>query len=131
MRIYTVHVPTGAAADGFDDRESAAILIKEGFSWPAFFLAPLWALWHRLWLFLVVILVAGWALDAAARALAMSPAAESALGLGFLVWLGAEANDWRRRGLARRGYRMAGLAAGRDLVSAERRLFERGAGAGG
>ena len=65
MRIYTVHLPA-AAGDTGEDRAAAAVLVKEGFCWPAFFFAPLWALWHRLWLFFALVLAGGWAVTAAA-----------------------------------------------------------------
>lgn len=129
MRIYTVHLPAAAGETG-EDRAAAAVLVREGFCWPAFFFAPLWALWHRLWLFFALVLAGGWAVTAAAGYLALAPATEGALTVGFLVWVGAEANDWRRRGLARRGLRLAEIASGRSLVAAERRLFDRGVGAG-
>ena len=44
MNVYTVHL----RRHGLDpDRD--LLVVKEGFSWPAFFLSFLWALWHRLW----------------------------------------------------------------------------------
>jgi len=129
MRVYTVHLPAtaGENAEGMtaEDLAAEAVLVKEGFCWPAFFLAPIWALWHRMWLFCVLVLLGGWAVTAIGDLLALAPAGTGALEIGFLVWVGAEANDWRRRSLARRGHRLARVATGRDLAAAERRLFDR------
>ena len=44
MRFYTLH---WRGDKHFS--EGNLIVIKEGFSWPAFFLGPIWALWHKLW----------------------------------------------------------------------------------
>ncbi len=46
--IYTVHVRGRGRAD--DD----VVLVKDGFSWPAFFFSLIWALWHRLWFFALI-----------------------------------------------------------------------------
>lgn len=123
MRVYTVHLPA-MAGENAKDMAAEAVLVKEGFCWPAFFLAPIWALWHRMWLFCVFVLAGGAAVTAVGDLLALAPAGIGALEIGFLVWVGAEANDWRRRSLDRRGHRLAGIATGRDLAAAERRLFD-------
>ena len=41
--IYPAH----GRGRGRDDED--VVLIKDGFSWPAFFFSLIWALWHRLW----------------------------------------------------------------------------------
>ena len=45
-------------------RLSEYVFVKDGFSWPAFFLPILWILWHRLWLtlvwYIVFVLVVAW-----------------------------------------------------------------------
>ena len=43
--VYTVHMRRPALDPGTRLR-----LVKEGFSWPAFFFSFVWALWSRLWL---------------------------------------------------------------------------------
>ncbi|MDP6706632.1 MAG: DUF2628 domain-containing protein [Alphaproteobacteria bacterium] len=116
MRLYTVHRrPTPAAA------EPDLVLIKEGFAWPAFLLAPLWCLWHRQWLALLAYLVG----LAAAGALAslLDEAGQAALGLGYHWLVGASANDWRRQRLAAAGYRLGGVVAAAGIAEAEARLF--------
>lgn len=117
MRIYTVHELPGAPLDG-----AGIVLVKEGFSFPAFAFSWAWLLWHRLWiaaalwiaLIIVVSLVAQNLLGAEGAAICS---------LALQLMLGFEANDIRRWTLERKGYRMAGLAGGGNLEEAERAFF--------
>ena len=117
MRIYTVHELSGAPLDG-----AGIVLVKEGFSFPAFAFSWAWLLWHRLW-----IAAALWI----ALLIAVSLVAQNLFGaqgaavcsLALQLMLGFEANDIRRWTLARRGYHMAGLAGGGNLEEAERAFF--------
>ena len=118
MRVYTVHerpIPQGVDRD--------VVLIKEGFCWPAFFVTVLWALYHRLWLGVIVYLAAAAVLGVGIQAAGPDEVTETAVAVGFALVVGFEANDWRRRSLARRGYRLRGVAAGQNLEAAEQRLF--------
>jgi hypothetical protein len=119
LRFYTVYRrPTPARA------EPDVVLVKEGFCWPAFLAAPLWILWHRQWLALAAYLI-GLAL-AGAAAVFLDQAGQGVLGLGYHWLVGASANDWRRSGLARAGYRLLDVVKASGLVEAENRLFEGG-----
>jgi hypothetical protein len=53
------------------------------------------------------------------------------IGFALAVWIGFEANDWRRGALRRRGYAEIGVVAAPDRARAEHRAFELRAGAGG
>ena len=123
MRIYTVHEsPFWALAEeavpGAD-----VVLIAEGFCWPAALFTVLWAAWHRLWLVALAILGAGAALDAASALVPIGDAARTVLGLAVLLFIGFEANDWRRWTLERRGWRTVGIVAGHSRSEAEHRFF--------
>ncbi len=121
MRVYTVHIdPTSAA----DDR--AATLVREGFCWPAALFTVLWTLYHRLWLTTVALLAAAAVLGVAIAWFGLDPASQVVIEIGFLALVGSNAGDWRRRGLARRGYIPFGVVTGRDFAAAEQRLFDRG-----
>jgi hypothetical protein len=121
MSTYTVHVPP---------RESSArdleryVFVRDGFSFWAFLLAPLWMLWHRLWLALigyvviVVLLQIGLHLIGASTTVTFTAGALLALLVGF------EAATLRRMTLARRGWKNAGIVVGDDIESAERRFFD-------
>lgn len=120
MTIYTVLEPV----DG-RDVEGRTVFVKDGFSWPALFLAVPWLLVHRLWLVLIgyVATVAGLSLALAAIG-ADHPAAPIAW-LLFAVAFALSANGLRRWTLQRCGFRLAAVSGGRDLEEAERRHFER------
>jgi hypothetical protein len=119
-RIYTVHVRQWSAST---DRE--AVFVREGFSWGAFFFSVLWALRYRMWLTAIFLFVVSVALSLACDLLRLDPTSESAIGLALALIIGWEANDWRRRSLARRGYVTAAVIAAENLLEAERRFFAR------
>src|SRR5258708_6987549 len=52
MSVYTVHEPPLPAGAAASDVERFAF-VRDGFSWWAFLLAPLWMLRHRMWLVLI------------------------------------------------------------------------------
>jgi len=115
MRIYSIHYRAG---------DQDVVVVKEGFSWGAFLFTALWALWHRLWLTFLALLVLLLALDAAADLLGLSEAIASVIGLAVSVWIGYSANDWRRRGLERRGYVLSAVVAAQDGDAALRRYVD-------
>ena len=51
MKIFTAHRPPQAS-------QEEAVFIKEGFSWPAFFFPVIWLVLKRLWLPLIIYLLA-------------------------------------------------------------------------
>ncbi len=114
MRVYTIHV----RHHGLDpDRD--IVLVKEGFSWPAFFLTLVWALWKGLWGMALAIVGAYLVASGLAYALEPDPVSEAVLGLAFAGVIGFVANDARRRKLARGGYAFEGVIAAKDLEGAE------------
>jgi hypothetical protein len=118
MRVYTVHVPP------FSYRNGDPILIKEGFSWPAFLFGPLWALADRLWLVTVALVVVLLALGTVLETLGFDSTIQSIVSLAVAILIGAHGNDWRRRTLARRGFREAGVVAARTLDEALARYLD-------
>lgn len=120
MRTFTVHELSGAPADG-----RGIVFVREGFSWPAAIFTLFWLLAKRLW-----IAAACWfALSVAVMFLGVVLGATE--GLMFVVnivmqgCLAVAAHDIERWTLARRGYREVGVAAGDDLMAAERDFFRR------
>lgn len=119
MRVFSIHLRPSALSP---DRD--AILVKEGFSWPAFFFGPFWALWHRMWfaclgLFSVLI-----ALAVAEAILRLDPMTYSAVLVGFAAIIGFCGNDWLRNALSVRGWKMEGLSAAADRDGALRRFID-------
>ena len=120
MRFHTVHVRPGRPADDPD-----LVLVREGFSWPAFLFAPVWAPWHGLWLPLLFWVLASLVVGVVAGA--FDVAGQMAISLAFSILVGLHANDARRWVLARRGYRFDGVVAAPDGEAAARRYLDSGA----
>ncbi len=119
MRHYTVHLRRHGP-----DADSDLVLIKEGFCWPAFFLGPLWALWHRLWLAALVLLVADLGLSGTALLLRLDGLSQGAVSVGVVAIVGFVANDLRRRGLERRHYALAAVVSAAGREAAEWRFID-------
>jgi hypothetical protein len=115
MSVYTVHLQS-------DDAQEAAF-VREGFSWGAFLVAPLWLLRYRLWLaFLlwcaaIVLVFLG--------PLQLSPVAQEAAVLLIALLCGLEGRQWRRQKLLRQGKPVSDIVAGEELDDAEVRFFQR------
>jgi hypothetical protein len=123
MAVYTVHQPP-LRADRPAEPERFAF-VRDGFSFWALLLGPLWMLRHRMWIVLVCYL----AILAILGAVLRDPhdlVHVTAL-LGLLI--GLEAATLRRFTLARRGWTQIGLVVGDDLELAERRFFDSWVGA--
>ncbi len=121
-RVYTVHIRMWSNAA---DRE--AVFVREGFSWPAFFLTFVWALWHRLWLTALIVFAIAVALSLVMDFFGFDDVISTILTVAMAAIIGWEANDWRRRALERRGYVNAGVVAAPTLAEAERRFFAKSA----
>src|SRR6516225_10546240 len=123
MSVYTVHQPpldSGAAAT----EPYRFVFVRDGFSWWAFLLTPLWMLRHRLWLALAIYLLVSAALDAGLRALGVSVLVLVLAGLLISLLAGLEAGTLRRFKLERRRWRNIGVVTGDRLEGAERRFFD-------
>ncbi len=124
MRIYSVHIKRTGSDIGRDP-DRGLVLVKEGFSWPAFLLSGLWALWHRMWLWASVMIAANVALNLMFYVLGGDSVTQGALSFGVAVIIGMVGNDLRRRSLSFKDYREFGVVAAEDLPSAECRFFDK------
>ncbi len=106
-----------------------ARFVPEGFSWVAFvlsvvLLAPLWTLYHRLWLltaFIILFFVGLGYLQVEAWLDEMSG---FILHIGFSLWVGFGAYDWYGTVLRQRGYALSGVVMAPNLVGAQQRFFD-------
>ncbi len=98
------------------------VLVKDGFSWPAFFFGPLWALSNRMWVVGALVIVALIAIGMLTRSMD-GGAAQPWLLLGLALLLGLHGNDLRQWSLERSGYELTAIVGGADITDAERRLF--------
>jgi hypothetical protein len=120
MKLYSVHLPAGAPAALALER---AAFVKSGFSWSAFLVTPIWAIWRRLWLALGL-----WFALLAAIAVLAAVAHIGAFGGIVLYYIGAmafglEAERFRQSRLAATGYLLHGLALGGSVGDAEAGYF--------
>ncbi len=119
MKIFTIHAPMNS---GVDDPSRYAF-VRDGFHVWAFILAPLWMIWHRLWLVLfgyVAIIVV---IELALTMLGINALAGSWISLLFGFLVGLEASTLRRWTLARRGWNQIATVAARNLIEAEQRFY--------
>ena len=122
MAIYTVHQPPLRKQETAPDPERF-VFVRDGFSFWAFLLGPLWMLRHRMWLVLL-----GYIALMAAAQIAMSflrVSTASAFFAGFLLALliGLESGTLRRFTLGWRGWQPVGTVVGSDRDQIERRFF--------
>ena len=111
MKTFTVHEPAEPASDPLK-RADQLVFIKEGVAWLALFFPIIWLLVQRMWLVLVLFILAAIGISMAATSLGVNQqiAAWATIALGVL--LAFQANDLRRWKLDRKGYRMVAAVAG-------------------
>lgn len=118
--IYTIHLrPERPLSD------QKPLFLREGFSFKAFLLPLLWALYHRLWS--PALLLFGWQvlLMMALRGELIDTAGAGVLDLGVHLIAGFCAYDWLRSGLSRKGFILSDVAVADTRLNAEQRYFDR------
>jgi hypothetical protein len=127
MSVFTVHEPRrrGDAEPNLERFE----FVPERFHFWAFVLGPLWMLWHRIWLWLLLYLIALAGVLIGLRMLGAGTGLQLLALLLLAILVGLEAPALRRWALSRRGWTMVGVVAAADRDSAERRYFDSWAGA--
>jgi hypothetical protein len=118
MTTYSVYEPGKPPAD-LAERAERLAFVKEGFSWPAFFVPFFWLIYHRMWIELVLLMAL---LVALQLVLGLDQRGEALLGwasLAVSLLFAFEANDLRTASLERRGYNLAGVASGDSRDNAE------------
>jgi Protein of unknown function (DUF2628) len=121
MRVYSVHEPPVRGLDPLPDAERF-VFVRDGFYFRAFLFAPLWMLWHRMWLVLLIYLIVAAGADSAMHYAGIGDIFVAEFLLSFLI--GVEASTLRRFTLARRGWKNVGVVAGDGVEAAERRFYD-------
>jgi hypothetical protein len=101
-----------------NDRTAAeAIFLPDKFSWAAFVLTWVWALWNRMWIVAVL------ALSLMFIASALPAVPQFLLSLGVSILMGLHGNDLLGWSLTRRGLSEIGQSNGDSLEEAELRFY--------
>jgi hypothetical protein len=122
MAVYTVHQPPLREGEKAPDTDRF-VFVRDGFYVWAFLLGPVWMIWRRLWLVLVLYVVALIAIAVALRYSGANNWMQSLVTVAVMTLVGLEAGTLRRWTLGRRGWKNVGVVVGDDLESAERRFF--------
>jgi len=122
VALYSVYEP-GEPSANLVERADSLVFVKDGFSWPAFFLAPFWLLYHRMWLGLVLFVGGFILLDVVLSMNDVGEAVSGWAGIAYMFFFAMEANGLRRYSLERKGYELAGMALGGNREEAEVTFF--------
>ncbi|MFZ1416216.1 MAG: DUF2628 domain-containing protein [Defluviicoccus sp.] len=120
LKVYTIHLRQPVR-----DAERDIVLVREGFSWGAFLVSVLWALWNRLWLVAIVLMALGLLLPLVAGWVGLGTASGGVLSFALAVLAGLFGNDLKRWTMAGRGYAEVALVAARSPDEAQQRFGER------
>ena len=122
MTVFTVHQPSPRKHESVANPDRY-VFVRDGFYFWAFLLGPLWMLWRRLWLVLVIYLAVMAALQAGLWALGVSGIVKFAVAVLVAILVGCEAGTLRRWSLRRR-WTNVGLVVAPNQEIAEHRFFE-------
>jgi uncharacterized protein DUF2628 len=123
MPIYAVYQPPLRAAETSPDPERF-VFVRDGFYFWAFLLTPLWMLWHRLWLVLLIYVIVTVGLENAMQYVGAGPGSTAFAAFLVAILVGFEGGTLRRFTLARRGFSQVAIVGGSNAEAAERRFFD-------
>jgi hypothetical protein len=123
MPAYAVFEPPMRKRSAADHADRF-IFFRERFNLAAFLFGPLWMVWRRLWLVLIIYLVTVAVLVIGLLRIGIGPSACAAVVVLIQLLVGMEAASLRRWTLIRRGWRDCGIVIADDLELAERRFFD-------
>jgi hypothetical protein len=121
MSVYTVQAPPDLLGA---PELSRAVVLREGFSWPAFFFGTFWLIWKGLWLTAAIwiAIYAGLAWLVGSR---FSLFAAILVAFLLQLLLGLEANTLLRQKFTRQRYRLVDVVVADAPEVAERLSFPR------
>lgn len=123
MPVFTVYEPPLRRFDSESDPTRFAF-VRDGFSFWAFLLSPVWMLRYRMWLVLVGYLILAVAIGIGLHVVGAPMGARVLVGFLIALLVGIEAASLRRWTLSRRGWNSLGIVVGDDVEAAERRFFD-------
>lgn len=99
------------------------IMIKEGFSWKAFFFNTVWFIYHRMWKEIAILLLIGITFSFVAKLSSDFDKVTMQIALFFMVALNA--NNWLCEKIKNKGYEFAGIVFGSNATHAKLRFVKR------
>ncbi len=121
MASYSIYLPS---ADSSDDQTTAFRLLRDGVSVLAIAVPPLWLAFHRLWIPLMLYLVAMLALVLVTKLTGNEFLAALSVLPGLYLFL--EGQELRRGELERQGWRFGGVVEAANETEAELRFVNSG-----
>lgn len=112
MKLYSVLVKKNPA-----EKVEDIVLLKDGFSWLAFFFSGLWFLYYRMWKELLALVVANISFVFLAKI--SSNLDLFLLEIAFLIMVALNANYWRTEHLKKKGYEFVGITFGSSRIDAK------------
>jgi hypothetical protein len=125
MKLFSVHY-RHEDASSLSALADKAVLVREGFSWPALIFGPFWLAWRGMWLVLAFYVAVMLVVAAIARLFGLPDAAATIIATAINLLLALEGNDLLRWTLERRRYHERGVVLGNSLAEAEERFFAGG-----
>jgi hypothetical protein len=123
MIAFTVHEPPTPPADRIDRAERLEF-IRDGFAPLAAAIPPLWMAMNKLWMVLLLYLLAFMGVSLILSSLGVAPASIALINLAANVIIGFEADNLKRWTFARRGWAEVGTVVGKNRAECERRFFD-------
>lgn len=120
---FTVHEPPNHSSDRID-RAEALEFVRDGFTYSAAALAPVWLIAKQQWLAFVIYLVAITTMLLGLAAIDARPEAFLLVSSALNLLVGFEADTIQRWTLARSGYTMLGTVSGRTQLECERNFLD-------
>jgi hypothetical protein len=124
MPAFAVFEPPARAGRSAADHAERCVFLRERFNWAAFLFGPLWMIWRRLWLVLIIYLIVLGLIEFGLLRLGIASPVRSMVLFLIALLVGIEAASMRRWTLLRRGWRDRGIVIADDLEMAERRFFD-------
>jgi hypothetical protein len=122
MPAFTILEPPAYQQAAIEDADRF-IFLPERFSLWAFLFAPLWMIWRRLWVVLIVYLVGIGLIAYGLRLLSVDWSAVAVVFALIHLLIGLDATSLVRWTRVRHGWRECGIVIADDLDMAERRFF--------
>ena len=116
-RLYTVHLLDDVSDDGL-------VLVKDGFNWPAFFVAVPWALFHRMWRVAAAFAALHILIGVLMAVMGFNEMQQGIVSLIVAVAIGFSADELRRWALNRRGYSFLDVVVEENFDRATQRFLD-------